>query len=592
MRARTAAALYGVASVLLTWPLVTSLGVAVPGWLGDQAYNIWAVDTFWTELVAGRSPLGITHRVFVPIGVNLAGLDSAPLVAFLAGPFWWWGAAGLVTFFGVLCLVAPVVGGLGMRAAVLALGAEPWAASGAGLLYAASPTLVSFIGSPWHFKVAGGALFPWTLAALLRWQAAPSMRRLLVLTAGTWALALTGYYAAAMFLVIAAAVVVVGLRRELLQPILYGLVLNGMLALLFAAFVTLPDLGDLDIGGDFFWSHAHSDLRDLFVPGTALSVAYSGGIAGTGIRWDGLLGHLARFKADTGPDPGSYYLGMGALLLMVLALWRRDGDARVLGLVLGGVLLALLAGGSQLDWGGRTFAAGMATPWWWFMQVPGIDCFDLPRCFMLGANVALLAVAGAGLARLRPSWAMGIALALVVLDYGRIGIPLATLPVPEAIRVVASLPGERTLLELPRGIVESKGGFGLGPTNSIGDYWQTVHRKPTVAAYVSRVPHRTFTQFFDTLVLGDLLVLTNAEHSFTNPADHRERRLTQLPGYQPWEVEAFVRNLDLGAVLLEAEGVPEDVLALYRREVERLLAGRIAWQRSFPDGCELYVISR
>ncbi|MBI3769262.1 MAG: hypothetical protein HY271_12350 [Deltaproteobacteria bacterium] len=595
MRKRYAALLYAALAVVVTWPLVLHLGEAVPGWLGDQGYNCWAIDTFWTQLTSGHSPVGTTFRIFVPFGYRLTDTDQAPLVALAAGPFWAWGGEhGLIAFFGIAVLLAPVAGGFGIRATALALGVDAWAASWAGLLYAASPTVVAFLGSPWHFKVIGGALFPWALAALCRWHAVPTGRRLAVLSAAAWALALVNGYVAVMFVVVALAVGVLALRRALVPTIAVGLLVNIAFVVAIGTVALQSDFGDFSCCG--FWGLAHADLRDVFIPGEQTGVWTTPAgprVAGSGLRWNGPFGFLSRYKADTGEDPGSYYLGFGAMGLMLVGCWRRRRDRRVLGLMLGGVLLVLMAGGSVLQWGGVPVVTDPCwLPWMWAMRVPWLRVLDLPRCFMLGANAALLAVPAAGLGALRwrRSASAALVLAIVVLEYGHVGINLTTLDVPEAIRAVQTLPGFRTLLELPRGIVESKGGFGLGSTNSIGDYWQTVHRKPTVAAYVSRVPFSTFSRFFYEPVLGDLLVYTNPGHGFTNPGDHVRRDLPVLPSYDAATVGQFVRRLNLGAVLVGTDGAPAEVQDL-NATVQRLLAGYIATIQRWPDGYTLYVLT-
>jgi MYXO-CTERM domain-containing protein len=597
VRAGRAAVLYAVMTVIVTWPLVIRLGDAVPGWSGDQAYNMWVIDTFWTQITAGKSPF-VTSRILVPFGANLMEVNNAPVVAVLAGPFWWWGGEhALLAFFGVFCLLAPIGAGLGMRAAILALTADGWAASWAGFVYAASPMLLSFIGSPWHFKVAGAVLFPWVVAAFFRWHAQPTAGRLVVVSVGIWMLPFIDAYVCGMMLLACGVVTLIGMRRNLLVPIAVGIVANVALGLLvFRTVLPTLDPNDLSVGGETFWRGAHSDLRDVFVPGTALTVAFPGGSGvadGTGLRWNGPLGNLARFKNDAGPDPGSYYLGMGALGLLALALWRRWRDRRVWGLVAAGVLLTLCASGTRIDWGGVPIAEGAWTPWWWLMRIRVLQHFDLPRCFMLGAQAVLLMGAGVGMASLhwRRSAVGVLAIVLVVVDYGRIGIPMATFPIPDAIRVLAAEPEDHTLLELPMGLVESKGGFGSGAMNSVAMYWQTLHRKRRVACYISRVPYRIFSAFFYMPVLGDLLVMTNPNHAFENPLDHVQRIVSHLPSYAPDVVTAMIRTLDIGYIALVPGGVSDDDQQFYRDEIERTFAAHITKRQTWEDGFVVYWIA-
>lgn len=587
-----AALAYGVFALVTTWPLARELGTAVPGWLGDQSYNIWAVDTFWTQIAAGRSPF-TTARILAPLGANLAEAITAPAIAILAAPFWFWGGDGcLLAFFSVLCLAAIVLAGLGMRAAVLTMTGDARAAFWAGLFYAGSPALLSFVGSPWHFKVAAGAILPWGLAAVLRWYERPTGRRLLGVSAIIWLLLFTDYYAAFMFLVLVVAVVAIGLRRALVPSILVGLGANLCLGLVVILALLPPlDPTDLSIGGGTWWSFANTNLADLFVPGTDLSVAMPGVgpgvLPGAGVRWSGVLGAWSELATDTGPDPGSYFIGYGVLGLIVVALCRRWRLRRLWGVFAGGVLLTLLSGGTALRWGTTVLAEEAQTPFYWLVQIPWLQTFDLPRCFILGATVAFIATAGVGLATLRwrRGWLVGgLALTIFVVDYGRIGIQMATIQVPSVYRDLAGMADDRTLLELPMGLVESKGGLGRGENNSVAMYWQTLHRKPRVACYISRIPHRVFTWFVHAPVLGDLLVMTSLNSSFSGYLGET-RVVSRLPDYPPAVVDRFVRQLNLGYVLFQ----PDPKQAFYMAEVDKLLAERIV-ERRVVDDYALYVL--
>jgi hypothetical protein len=84
---------------------------------------------------------------------------------------------------------------------------------------------------------------------------------------------------------------------------------------------------------------------------------------------------------------------------------------------------------------------------------------------------------------------------------------------------------------------------------------------------------------------------TGKDHTFGNPADHVGRTVPHPPSYAPEVVDTFVRDLRLGYVLLVPDAVAEADRVLYREEIERLLAGRIASHRTFPGGYELYLLA-
>jgi len=556
----------------------------LPGFPGDSLNCVWALDFFWSTLVAGESPFE-TRQVFYPIGANLMHAGGAPTIALAAAPFWFWdGAQGIVTFFGVLAIAVIVVGGLGMRACVQALTGNAVAALWGGLFYAGAPALLTFVSSPFYFRTAGGVMLPWGLAALVRYLETPRRARYLAgVSAVTWALLFTDYYMLFSFLVIVVMIGLVNVRRELVVPTLTGLAANGVLAT--TVILSLPPLetADFSIGGSM-WSLSAANLADLFVPGPLpqqSSVQY----------FRGVLAPLSSYATDWGPNPSSYFIGYGILVLIVIALVRRF-DRRTLGLLVAAVMLVLLACGTLVKWtrDGAVLVQYPWSPFHWVVMVPWLQAFDNPRCFMLGAATPIIALAGVGLAslRLRTRSVGLIGLGVFLLDYAQAGMPVNTPTIPRVYEQLAALP-KATLFELPSGIDESKGGLGLNfdrTDNNEAMYWQAFHHQPRVAGYMSRVPKATFEWFFHEPVIGDLLLLTTNNSQWT--CYHQEtRKVEQLPTYPPEVVDEFVRKLDLGYLIFRPGTKQEYFMA----EVERLLGSRIA-SREMIDGYGFMTVER
>jgi hypothetical protein len=592
---RVALLVYTTFAVVVTWPLARALGSAVPGWPGDQPFYIWALDSYWSEISAGRFPFH-TDRVLYPLGANLMQMDTGPAEIPLAGPFWLLGGPeGVRLFFGLMGLAAPIVGGLGMRAAVRTLTRNESAAFWAGLFYAGAPAFISFASAPFLFKAHGGAILPWGLAALLRFLDTPGRASLLALSAVAWLLLFTSNYATFMFLALVVGIGIVNLRPALVRPIAAGLAANGLLAVVVLATILPPlDPNEFTPGDDFFWRHSNANLADFLVPGVHL-----GEIAGAMV-WPGVLNRLGAYESDHGPDPDSYFIGYGMLALIALGVCRHRRSRRVWGLVAAAVLLTLLSCGTQIRWGQTVLAEGRWTPFHWVVYgIPWLQFFDQPRCFSLGAAVAWVALAGVGLATLAwPPRAVGaLALTIFVIDYGRIGIPVYPIDAREIDRVLAAMPDDRVLLELPGGVSESKGGLGLnydgvmfegrgyGVDNNPAMYWQTIHRKRRIAGHIPRVPYSAFEFFVHEPILGDLLILTN--HQQVHECyRHKERRTVErLPEYPSEAVDAFVKKFDLGFVLFR----PHEKRPLYMAETEKLLGDRIAERRTI-DGYELFIL--
>jgi hypothetical protein len=579
-----AAAAYLAFALLTTWPVARGIGTVLPGFPGDSLNCVWALDTLWSALAAGENPF-TTTRILYPIGTNLMHAGGAPTVALFAWPFWYWGGtAGIVAFFGVLAIAVIVIGGLGMRSAVLALTASARAAFWGGLFYAGAPAVLSFVQSPFYFRTAGGVMLPWGLAALLRFFEAPKRARHLVgVSVVTWALLFTDYYMLFSFLVLVLVMGLVNLRRALVLPIVAGLAANGALAAV--AIMLLPPIDTSGYSiGDSFWTLCNSSLGDLFVPGPLPEQAAAQ-------YFRGFLHFLSVYATDWGPNPSSYFIGYGVLVLIAIGLVRRF-DRRVAGLLLSSVVLILLACGTAIQWSrnGTVLAYNRWTPFYWVVQVPWLAVFDNPRCFMLGAATPIAALAGVGIAslRLRSSLIHTIVLGVFLLDYLQIGTLVNTPTVPRVYEQLAAMP-DATLLELPSGVDESKGGLGLNfdrTDNNEAMYWQTIHRKPRVAGYMSRVPKATFEWFFHEPVIGDLLLLTMSGSQWT--CYHGETRIVErLPDYPPEVVDNFVREFNVGYVIFR----PGSKQRYFMSEVDRLLGARIT-RREVVDEYALYTVAR
>jgi len=562
-RTALATALYVTTAVLTTWPVAWELGRAFPGMPGDQTYNAWCVDHFWWRVMAGESPF-VTDRVLYPVGANLMHAITAPVVALPALPFYLTGT--LVLYFGILVLTTVVVGGLGGRALARGLGADPVSALAGGLLYAASPIVLSFADSSHHFKSAAAALLPWGVAALVAFLRAPQRRRALGgLSAIAWLLLFTDYYVWLMFLVLVALVGLPSIARRHARGILAAAVANGALAIALVALVLPPlDPTGLLVGGEGFWARANINLADLFVPGAT----------------NPLLGALARYASDRpNGDVECYYLGFVPLALAALGLGaaaRRGGAGLAFGLFAGAGVLGMLACGTAVRFGSHTLLVGPRTLWYWLVALPPLRTLDLPRCFVLGVQLALAPLTACGLTALRAR-ARGrvlafVAMVLIAGEYAATGIRTYAVPVPEAFRRLAALP-DRTLLEVPSGVTESKRVFGFdysSPSNSWQMYFQTVHHRRRVGAYLSRIPTSTYQAFEGEPILGDLFLMTN-------PAGPRgastwgSRSVDRLPDYPPGVVRRFLERFQLGYVLVQP-GPRHDQ---FRANVERVLAGYV-----------------
>lgn len=535
--------------IALTWPLVRHLGVHMPGYMWDQPAYVWAIDTFWTNVVAGRSPLW-TDRIMYgyPAGVNLLHSNAGqPTLALFAGPFWATGTLPL--FCGLLVLLAPVVGGLGMARAVERWTGRADAGAWTGALYVAVPAFASTLASPYYCMTLALALLPWGWVALDVLLRDPGARGVYAVTLVSWLLFGADYYLFVGWLTLGGCVALARVERTSWKRIAAVFLLNaGLLVVLWCAVGGHLSPHDLRPAGDGWWVGAAANLRDYFAPNTT-------GEQRAAQWWSPLWARWLPPAVRPGPDPGSYFLGICAPLLVV---WALVGRSRVvLGLAAACMLSVALSAGSIVSWGSTVLLDHGVAPFWLMVtRVPWLQALDSPRRFTLIASVAWVALLGCGLARLRSRYVVALAAAVVLLvDYGQGGIPLGDIPPAPRVYLHLATRPPGTLLEVPSGLTESKGGFGISFDNQDNGwalFWQTVHRKVRVAGFLSRIPTAMYEWAFHEPVLGDLLVWSSDGRYWAciGGEGGGARKLTTLPDYPPEVVQDFVRRLDLRYVIL------------------------------------------
>jgi hypothetical protein len=561
---------YFVAAVVATYPIIWQLGKALPGRFSDQPFYVWAIDTFWMQVRAGTTPFW-TNRVLYPVGANLMHATIAPFVSVFAYPF-----GSPILYLSIAVLASLVGAAMGMAYLVRLLTQSMAAAAVAGLCYAFSPAVLSVIKASHYYTAVAAALMPWGLAALVTFLSTGRMGPLIALSMTTWALVFTDYYVTVMFLIV---VVVVGVPSLVAQPARFPRVLvagiaNVALALLIVQALPSLNTSDLPPGGLGFTSMSNTNIADFFVPNLD----------------NPLLGaKFGRWAYDHyNNDVDSYFLGWGILALAVAGIAaNRRGIVPWLGVA--ALMCGVLACGTAIRWGSHELLVESRTPWHWFAQLPSFRAFDSPRRFAIGVQLVLATLVGVGLATIaqrtgRSLLALFAGILLFAVEYGQVGMPLVTMDVPNVYRLLANQPGDRTLLELPSGITESKGGFGLdmkgGVQNGPQMYWQTIHRKQRVGGYLSRIPISTYRWFENEPIIGDLFTLTSTDGSWG------PRHLDTLPDYPPDVVQKFSEVFRLGWVVLG----PNPRQPRFAADVERLLGARIV-HRENVEGYVLYTLA-
>lgn len=198
-------------AVAVTWPLATRMNSAILGSGGDALGAIWWI---WRAADSGLPLIGETRHVDIGApfgfaegnGVNVIwSLVGVPTVAAAE-------VVGELPAYNLMILFGIASAGVAMYLLVRRLGARPWAAAWAGLVYTVFP---------WHLEKAQGHgalatiyLFPVLLWAGLLWYERPTRRRALLLGAVNLLLWLVAGYFGVVAAVATLAFVVLSLRRH------------------------------------------------------------------------------------------------------------------------------------------------------------------------------------------------------------------------------------------------------------------------------------------------------------------------------------------------------------------------------------------
>ena len=135
-----------------------------------------------------------------------------------------------------------------------------------------------------------------------------------------------------------------------------------------------------------------------------------------------------------------------------------------------------------------------------------------------------------------------IIIILFILEYGTINVPISKIDLPQIFQLLKQDSDNRALLEIPSGISETKISFGkdyLYPALHTKQlYWQTIHKKPMVGGFVSRLPDQYLSYYQTEPILSDLWKLSERNGSWSNRNFTNEQILD------------FIKRFNLGHIIL------------------------------------------
>jgi hypothetical protein len=256
-------------------------------------------------------------------------------------------------------------------------------------------------------------------------------------------------------------------------------------------------------------------------------------------------------------------LGLVPLAVIALAAWRAGLRSRGWFWTLG-IYFCLALGPFVHIAGVNTYVPG---PWAVLRYVPIIGLTRMPGRFAVVAALAVSVLFAMGLRAMAERWparrrlllaTVGLLLAFELLPAPR---PLYSAAVPSIYDVVRADPRPVRILELPFGVrdgVSTEGDF-----SARYQFHQTVHGKPLMGGYLSRVSERRFREVRTSGMLGMLLTLSDGR---TPTPAARAAQIARAP--------QFVVRANLGWVVIHPSRTPPALEAFVREAfaLERVAA--------------------
>lgn len=470
--------LYLALTLGMTHPAAANLFTRLPVWSHDGLQNYWNLWWFKTALVdLGANPL-FTNQLFHPIGTTLTAHTLAPYNGLIGIPLQT--LFGLMAAFNILYLSTFALSGYGMHLLIHHLTKSHAAALVGALLFAFSPYHMMHAQNHLHLMTI--QYIPLFALYLVRLSENPCAKN--GIAAGIF-MALTAlcswnyFLFFLIFILVFMISVCANERAKIANPAFFrGLFwLGGVCFVIISPFL-IPlarDIlvGTVDITGERFARAASADLAAYFVPSNLHPL------------WGG-AGVIRKMYASFpgGPSEGTVAFGYAALALGGTAFFRA-GWRKIYPWAITLAVFMALSLGPDLQIFGEEYLGFTRLPYNWLIQkTPFLKGARIPARFAVMASLAISVLAGWGMKSLLDALkprkrAMLIAGAVVfILFEFQAAHPSIPVSIPKPYTHFAQDPETYAVLDVPVGLPQNASWYMA---------YQTVHGKPIVSGYISRV---------------------------------------------------------------------------------------------------------
>lgn len=537
--------IYCVVAIIATFPLITHLGSNLVGNPLDAYNYIWNIDEFWTNVLSGNNPFYST-RIFFPVGSSLAFHTFAPFLSLFALPF----INNLVVYINLVVILSFSLSALTMNLLVLHLTKNKYSAFVSGFVYGFAPIMVSYIISQHYYFAFASVFLPLGILLLYKYFEEHKRKYLFLYSAAFLSVFLTDYYLTILSAILLAFVVLFNTKR--IRKNFY-ITLSASILIPISFFI-LSIFGTEGIKSRLYSNNNYPQICSAEVSKFLLPSEHNIFLGELTVEYKNANSIPYNF------DTPSYYLGFSLLALSIYWTWKYRKNKEVIVFATIGMAIFL-------------FSLGPKTPIFvLFSKLPFMSLIDCPQRFPVGTQLAMATILGIGLhekiktvSPRKKFFFVLYFLVLIAVEYSFSNLPFEKVEVPSVYKILSKDKANKTILELPSGISESKGAFGydwsIQGLHVKQLYWQTIHKKPRVGGYLSRLSPEIYMFYKTEPIISDLFTLSSLNGQWTKNTFTEE------------EVSSFIDKFNLGYVVLspnnrqvEFENIVEEIFGRHIKE--------------------------
>ncbi len=555
--------IYFILSIAFTYPLVLKLGNFLPGPPNDVYVYLWNVWNFWNQIWQGAN---IFHSFYVmyPIGANLFFHTYAPLVSIVLLPF----LNNLSLGMGVLIIFSVCFSCISAYILIKKITQNRVSAFIGGGIYGLSPIINSFIESQHFYFLFSSIFYPLGILFSITYVETRKNKYLIYILLIFWCIFFIDYYSAILYTLL------IGIFFLTAEKINFKSLAKHITNIFFVIFIPFLLIYLTQVNFREF-----IQFKQLFNSSSSCNTNIAGFILPN--EKNPFLGNLSnRFRSnldmDINLDTPSYFLGWGILLILLFSIVKSRKNKYFWSYLIIFVFFIIMSLGTSIHFGNSILLSSKLTPFFYFLKLPIMKAVDCPIRFPIVTQLIAAIFISIFITKLKNKKILLVIISVILfIEYAVVNTNFSSTNIPEIYSNIVSDKNNKTLLELPSGISESKGAFGydwsIPALHSKQMYWQTAYKKPRVGVYMSRLTDKVQNYFKTEPIISDLFELSSIGGVW--------------PGrnYSETEVGQFIYKFNLGYIILS----PNDRQKQFAEIVENLFKNKIKEKRD-SDGYVQY----